>query len=32
LGAGEMKAVVFVAAMVVGMALFEVIEQQRKPA
>jgi len=27
-----MKAVVFVAAMVVGMALFEVIEQQRKPA
>lgn len=32
LGAGEAKAVVFVAAMVAGMALFEVIERQRAKA
>ncbi len=32
LGAGEAKAVVFVAAMVAGMALFELIERQRAKA
>lgn len=32
LGAGETKAVVFVAAMVAGMALFELIERQRAKA
>ncbi|MEC7376453.1 MAG: DUF6691 family protein [Pseudomonadota bacterium] len=32
LGAGEAKAVVFVAAMVAGMALFEVIERRRAKA
>ena len=32
LGAGETKAVVFVAAMVAGMAIFEVIERNRRKA